>query len=171
LVIFVTAMGRLSSNLMKGSEKMLEPLEMITAQIPPSAVRHDEREQGRAGLNGPLFDSKVGEDWRTGRFKKGNLVGLGMQRDNCFFSSVRPCPFGATKLHVLLSDFDIKTHLFAVNGQISNLTLVWEPSSTMRKESGRKPSGRLDGGPQVLYVWDCPERTEFRAVSGDERWT
>jgi len=77
------------------------------------------------------------------------LVELGMQRDNCFFSPVRPCPFGATKLHVLLSDFDIKTHLFAVNGQISNLTLVWEPSSTMRKESGRKPSGSLDGAPQV----------------------
>lgn len=72
---------------------------------------------------------------------------------------------------MLLSDFDIKTHLFAVNGQISNLTLVWEPSSTMRKESGRKPSGRLDGGPQVLYVWDCQEHMEFRAVSGDERWT
>jgi hypothetical protein len=70
---------------------------------------------------------------------------------------------------VPLSDFDIRARLLTVNGQISSLTPAWEPSSAMGKESGRKPSGRLNGGPQVIYVWDCLEHMEFRAVSGDER--
>lgn len=69
--------------------------------------------------------------------EEGKLFEPGMQGDNCFLSPVRPCPFGATKLHVLLSDFDIRAHLLAVNGQKSNLTLAWELSSARwRNQAG-----------------------------------